>query len=52
MLKLAMIFTFSTNEYCKMILIYGECERQVRVTQRLFRQRFIGEPHPSRQVIE
>ena len=35
-----------------MVLIYGECGRQARAAQRLYRQRFPGGPHPSRQVIK
>ena len=35
-----------------MILIYGECGRQTRVAQRLYRQSSPEEPHLSRQVIE
>ena len=35
-----------------MVLIYGECGRLARVAQRVYRQRFPGGPHPSRQDIE
>ena len=47
-----MILKFSTNEYCEMVLIYDEYGRQSRAAQRLYRQRFPGRPHFSRQVIE
>ena len=52
MFKLVMMSKFSTNEYYEMVLIYGECGRQVRAAQRLYRQRFPGGPHPSNQAIE
>lgn len=51
MLKLVIMSTFSTNEYCEMVLIYGECGRQARAAQRLYQERFPGKPHPSWQVI-
>ena len=35
-----------------MVLIYDEYGRQSRAAQRLYRQRFPGRPHFSRQVIE
>ena len=49
-LKLVMMLKFFTNEYC--VLIYGQCGRQARAVQRLYHQRFPGEPHPLRQIIE
>ena len=51
MLKLVIMSKFSTNEYCEMVLISGEYGRQARAAQRLYRQRFLVGPHPSRQVI-
>ena len=52
MLKLVMMSKFSTNEYCGMVLIYGECGRHARAAQRLYHQRFPGGPYHSRQVVE
>ena len=37
MLKLVMMSKFPTNEYCEMVLIYGECRHQARAVQHLYR---------------
>ena len=33
MLKLIVMSKFFTNEYCEMVLIYGECGRQAKAAQ-------------------
>ena len=41
MLKLVIMSTFFTNDYCKMVLIYEECGRQERIkVQRLLCEDF------------
>ncbi|GBM26571.1 hypothetical protein AVEN_1175-1 [Araneus ventricosus] len=42
---------FSKNEYCEMILLYGECGRKARLAARLYQQRFPAGPHPSHITI-
>ncbi|GBM56089.1 hypothetical protein AVEN_187284-1 [Araneus ventricosus] len=39
------------NEYCEMLLIYGECGCKAKSSARLYRERFPEGPHPTRQTI-
>ncbi|GBL93891.1 hypothetical protein AVEN_153649-1 [Araneus ventricosus] len=50
-LKLRVMAKFGINEYCEMLLIYGECGRKAKSTARLYRERFPEGPHPTRQTI-
>ncbi|GBM16500.1 hypothetical protein AVEN_148888-1 [Araneus ventricosus] len=51
MLKLWVMAKFGINEYCEMLLIYGECGRKSKSDARLYRERFPESPHPTRQTI-
>ncbi|GBN25866.1 hypothetical protein AVEN_163640-1 [Araneus ventricosus] len=50
-LKLMVMAKFGINEYCEMLLIYGECGRKAKSAARLCRERFPEGPHPTRQTI-
>ncbi|GBM53386.1 hypothetical protein AVEN_271562-1 [Araneus ventricosus] len=50
-LKLRVMAKFGINEYCEMLLIYGECGRKAKSAARLYRERFPEGPHPTRQPI-
>ncbi|GBO27107.1 hypothetical protein AVEN_268586-1 [Araneus ventricosus] len=39
-LKLRVIAKFGINEYCEMLLIYGECGRKAKSAARMCRERF------------
>ncbi|GBN05355.1 hypothetical protein AVEN_176550-1 [Araneus ventricosus] len=47
-LKLRVLAKFGMNEYCEMLLIYGECGAR---RNRLYNERFPEDPHPTRQTI-
>ncbi|GBM96080.1 hypothetical protein AVEN_138620-1 [Araneus ventricosus] len=51
MLKLRVMAKFDINEYCEMLLIYGECGRKAKSAAKLYRERFPEGPHPTRQTI-
>ncbi|GBN16057.1 hypothetical protein AVEN_197251-1 [Araneus ventricosus] len=48
--KLRVMAKFGINEYCEMLLIYGECGSKAKSAARLYRKRFPEEPHPTRQT--
>ncbi|GBM90568.1 hypothetical protein AVEN_144755-1 [Araneus ventricosus] len=50
-LKLRVMVKFGINEYCEMLLIYGECVRKAKSAARLYRERFPEGPHPTQQAI-
>ncbi|GBM96431.1 hypothetical protein AVEN_47750-1 [Araneus ventricosus] len=50
-LKLRVMAKFGIDEYCEMLLIYGECGRKAKSTAMLYRERFPEGPHPTRQAI-
>ncbi|GBN36945.1 hypothetical protein AVEN_128766-1 [Araneus ventricosus] len=50
-LKLRVMAKFGINEYCEMLLIYGECGRKAKSDARLYRECFPEGPHPTRQAI-
>ncbi|GBN60678.1 hypothetical protein AVEN_112478-1 [Araneus ventricosus] len=50
-LKLRVMTKFSFDEYCEMLLIYGDCGRKAKSTLRLYRERFPEGPHHTRQTI-
>ncbi|GBM12673.1 hypothetical protein AVEN_46158-1 [Araneus ventricosus] len=49
-LNLRVMAKFGNNEYCEMILIYGECGRKAKSAARLYHERFPEGPHPTRQT--
>ncbi|GBO12519.1 hypothetical protein AVEN_100004-1 [Araneus ventricosus] len=51
MLKMGFIAKFGINEYCDMLLIYGECGRKAKSAARLYRERFPEGRYPTRQTI-
>ncbi|GBN41820.1 hypothetical protein AVEN_130063-1 [Araneus ventricosus] len=50
-LKLRVMAKVGINEYCEMLLIYGEYGRKAKSAARLYRERFSEGPHPTRQTI-
>ncbi|GBM44338.1 hypothetical protein AVEN_20376-1 [Araneus ventricosus] len=42
---------FGINEYCEMLLSYGECGRKAKSAARLYRERFPEVQHLIRQTI-
>ncbi|GBM11002.1 hypothetical protein AVEN_1337-1 [Araneus ventricosus] len=50
-LKLRVMAEFGINEYCEMLLIYGECGLKIKSAARLYCERFPEGPHPTRQTI-
>ncbi|GBM06760.1 hypothetical protein AVEN_63003-1 [Araneus ventricosus] len=50
-LKLRVMATFGINEYCEILLIYGECGRKAKSAAKIYRERFPEGPHPTRQTI-
>ncbi|GBN00352.1 hypothetical protein AVEN_270121-1 [Araneus ventricosus] len=50
-IKLRVMAKFGINEYCKMLLIYGECGRKAKLAARMYRERFPEGPHPTWQTI-
>ncbi|GBM85500.1 hypothetical protein AVEN_167648-1 [Araneus ventricosus] len=50
-LKLRVMAKFGINEYCEILLIYGECGRKAKSAASLYRERFTESPHPTRQTI-
>ncbi|GBN64630.1 hypothetical protein AVEN_257004-1 [Araneus ventricosus] len=50
-LKLRVMAKFDINEYCDMLLIYGECGGKAKSAARLYRERFPEGPHATRQTI-
>ncbi|GBM44745.1 hypothetical protein AVEN_83873-1 [Araneus ventricosus] len=50
-LKLRVLAKFGINEYCEMLLIYGECGRKVKSAARLYRESFPEGPHATHQTI-
>ncbi|GBM85566.1 hypothetical protein AVEN_43009-1 [Araneus ventricosus] len=50
-LKLRIMAKFGINEYCDMLLIYGECGRKAKSAANLYRERFPEGRHPTRQII-
>ncbi|GBL86482.1 hypothetical protein AVEN_194755-1 [Araneus ventricosus] len=50
-LKLEVMAKFGINEYCEMLLMYGERGRKAKSVARLYRERFPEGPHPTRQTI-
>ncbi|GBO11496.1 hypothetical protein AVEN_94905-1 [Araneus ventricosus] len=50
-LKLRVMTKFGFDEYCEMVLIYGDCGRKAKSTVRLHRERFPEGPHPTRRTI-
>ncbi|GBM85391.1 hypothetical protein AVEN_122003-1 [Araneus ventricosus] len=50
-LKLRVMAKFVINEYCEILLIYGERGRKAKSAERLYRDRFPESPHPTRQTI-
>ena len=51
MLKVIAMKRFSKEEYCEIVLLYGECECEARSAAMLYRERFPAVPHPSYQTI-
>ncbi|GBL55420.1 hypothetical protein AVEN_12542-1 [Araneus ventricosus] len=49
--KLRVMAKFGINEYCDMLLIYGECGRKAKAAARLYRERFPEGPQSTRQTI-
>ncbi|GBN97264.1 hypothetical protein AVEN_75113-1 [Araneus ventricosus] len=49
--KLRVMAKFGINEYCEMLLIYGECGRKAKSAARLYGERFPEGSHPTRQTI-
>ncbi|GBM55850.1 hypothetical protein AVEN_99382-1 [Araneus ventricosus] len=50
-LKLRVMAKFNINEYCEVLLIYGECGRKAKLAARMYHERFPEGPHPSLQII-
>ncbi|GBM46515.1 hypothetical protein AVEN_215025-1 [Araneus ventricosus] len=50
-LKLRVMAKFGINDYCEMVLIYGECGRKAKSAAKLYRERFPEGPNPTRQTI-
>lgn len=42
---------FSSEEYCEMMIIYGECDRNANAAARMYQERFPARRHPSANVI-
>ncbi|GBO21998.1 hypothetical protein AVEN_272441-1 [Araneus ventricosus] len=51
-LKLRVMAKSGINEYCEMLLIYGECGRQAKSAARLYRERFPEGPHPMQTILK
>lgn len=43
---------YTNEEYCEMVLLYGECNRNKRETERLYASKFPNRRHPSYSTIE